>query len=207
MEPVYTIKNFLEIVFLVIAAVAFAFIIMRTAISLFSHELYYTSCNIFDRKIFEQIKYSRKYDHRNAIVLPKKDFRRMGPWLRDGAFVDVEFNHPQLGVIKARARAFYYSPALRFLEDVGLSMNLRRYFGIEVIDSNDSNGDQHDNPVRQKSYWRPAPFVTVRWFKRPRSHFETEIEYRYTFPNRHNYIREYMGVSIKIIPRPWLPFF
>ena len=171
-----------------------------------SHQLYYSCCNVFDKRIFERIKRSKKYDHRNAIVLPKKDFRRLGPWLRDGALVEVEFNHPQLGVIKATARAFYYSNSLRYLEDIGLSMNLRRYFGIEVITKNDSDALQIKNPIKGKSYWRPAPFVSVRWFKRPRSHHESEIQYKYTHPNRRNFIREYIGVSLKISSKSWFMF-
>lgn len=190
----------MEFILLTLAFFAFIYLALRFIMAAFSRQLYYSCCNVFDKRIFERIKRIKKYDHRNAIVLPKKDFRRMGPWLRDGALVEVEFHHPHLGTLKATAHAFYYSNSLRYLQDVGLCMNLRRYFGIEVIENRGSDSMDSDNPIKQKSYWRPAPFVSVRWFKRPRSFHESEIQYKYSHPNRRNYIREYIGVSLKITP-------
>lgn len=159
--------------------------------------LYYVSCNVFDKEILEQLKSKSEVETDHVVLFPEKDFLKLGRNFKSGRMVELEFYHPQKGKIWSDARAEIYSDSLKNVNDIGLSQHLRRYFGIEIPQVK-QNHNRASNGTEQIK-WIPAPFVSVCWFNRNLN--KEKIKYSTTYPNDNNFVRHYKGISLRVIPK------
>ena len=161
--------------------------------------LYYSACNVFDKEVLQQFQTNSNGEMSDIILIPEEDMKRLGRGLKQGAKVNLEFYHPERGVLKATVRAWRYSERLKHVQEIGLSQQLRRFFGIEVPANGKVDHNKKTKNHKAHRQWEPASFVTVCWFNR--NDDGKAVRLMNTFPNNRSYVRKYLGISLKVTPR------